>query len=194
MSCPVLMDIRRIGRSGITCGNIQIAVRAKLQAAAVVTTRQPCNEGCLAGHVDCRRIGLRHSKPCHMCAIVQVGFCDVADIAIAVVCKVWMERQCIDLLGVRQLFGEIDNHIRFHNIRSVGKRNDFARLFDHKQTVTARCGGNVQALIELERRENTLGHVSQRWVGGFRLLSMSSTQFAFRSPLWAGLPSRSAMA
>ena len=114
MSCPVLNGSGGFGVAGVAGGDVEHAVGAEVEVAAVVPALQEGEDDLLARRVDPRRVGLGDGEPGHARAVGQVLLAGllaaqgVADEALAVLLEVRVERQPVnrlDLLRVRAAGG-----------------------------------------------------------------------------------------
>ncbi len=94
----VLAGVAAVGRARVAAvagGDVEIAVGAELQAAAVVAAGGPVDHDRLALGVDTRRVGVGDLEARDARALRVAGLEDVADVDEAVLREVGMEREAV---------------------------------------------------------------------------------------------------
>ena len=179
MSCPVLSGSGGLGLGGVAGGDVEHAVGAEVQVAAVVPALQEGEDDLLARRVDPRRVRLGDREPRHPRAVRQVRLArlralqGVADEALAVLLEVRVERQPVDRLDLLRLREQVDR-LEFLaqveeevglGVRLVGERVQHAGLLADEEPVAPRTAGDEQGMLELQVRERPHHLEGRRRVG-----------------------------
>ena len=162
----ILADVVCVGDAGAVAGDdVEIAVGAELQAAAVVAAIGPFKDDLLGRPINHRRLRL-HMEPRDARAFRQAFFGTVGNpghVGEAVVLELGMERESVDdllfALGVLQLQREIG----LVGVLVIDERPDFSIAAGDEQAIRARCVGEIERLLELRQlRKRQLRAIRRR--------------------------------
>ncbi len=173
-----IQPIRRVGAGGVSGGDIEIAVAAEMQIAAIMTAGQPGDQNLFAGRIAARRIGVRDAETTDATALGQrlaafLGFENVTNVTVPVLGEPRVESQSIQRIKTLdrafvptcQVAANIEKKIGLGAIGVHWKRINLAGLLAHEKPVDGWCHGKQQRVFERELGKRTHRFVRVRRVG-----------------------------
>ena len=178
----ILSGVEGIGRVrvGAVAGrDVEKAVLAELEIAAVMAAGQPGDDDFLRARIDARWIRVRHLEAGHARAIRKrsLGLArqHIANIAVAVFLELRMKRQpvervqplgALDLLPVRESLRDVEEQICLGAGGIHRKGKDLAELFADEKAIHAGRPFHQEWVIEAELGKGALDAIRGRWIGG----------------------------
>ena len=154
---------RRIGP--VARGNVKISIVAEIEAAAVMPARPEPEEHLLAPGIERGRIGRAHLESRDDRAVVHVVLEHIADVDVAILLELRMEREPVERGEIRVRFGQVHDEVGPPAAGVGGERPDPAFQFAQEEPSRSRRADHHEREFELQVREGELDGVRRRGIG-----------------------------
>ena len=148
--------IGRIRLGGVAGGNIEVAVGAEGEGAAVVPAAEPRDDGPRAGGVEPQRIERAGGEARDTRAIHFVVAFVVVDEDETIRREARVEGEAQRTGGPGAKLAEVEGHISVRHARARAKGNELTALLQHHPAVAAGLAHEVHGLGEFELRKGAL--------------------------------------